>query len=92
MLVLSLFWLLLGCLIGALANAARLRPASWGSLVPLGVGALAALLGGWLGTLLLGRYVATSVALWVAVVGVVLVSWLVRGMPTFRRWARRGNG
>jgi len=84
MLVLSLLWLLLGCLIGALANTARLRPASWGRrgwLVLLVVGALAALLGGWLGTLLLGRFVATVVALWVAVLGVVLVSWLVRGIP-----------
>ncbi len=85
MLVLSLWWLLLGCLIGALANAARLPPEAWGRrgwLVLLVVGALAALLGGWLGTLLLGRYVATAVALWVAVLGVVLVSWLVRGIPT----------
>jgi uncharacterized membrane protein YeaQ/YmgE (transglycosylase-associated protein family) len=81
MLILSLFWLLLGILIGTLANATRLWPASqsWGRrrwLVMLAVGALAALFGGWLGALLLGKYVATAAALWVAVLGVVVVPWL----------------
>ena len=79
MLALSLFWFVLGILIGALANAARLRPSSWdrqGWLLMLGVGALAALLGGWLGVLLLERNVATAMALWVAVLGVTL-PWLV---------------
>lgn len=79
MLVLSSVWFVLGILIGALANAARLRPASWdrhGWLLMLGVGALAALLGGWLGVLLLERTVATALALWVAVLGVTL-PWLV---------------
>jgi uncharacterized membrane protein YeaQ/YmgE (transglycosylase-associated protein family) len=77
--VLSSVWFVLGILIGALANAARLRPASWGRhgwLLMLGVGALAALLGGWLGVLLLERNVATALALWVAVLGVTL-PWLV---------------
>jgi len=80
MLALSLFWFVLGILIGALANAARLRPSSWdrqGWLLMLGVGALAALLGGWLGVLLLERNVATAMALWVAVFGVTL-PWLVK--------------
>jgi uncharacterized membrane protein YeaQ/YmgE (transglycosylase-associated protein family) len=81
MFILSLFWLLLGMLIGALAIAARLWPASWprgrrGWLIMLTVGALAALIGGWLGALLLGKYVATAAALWVAVLGVVVVPWL----------------
>ena len=43
MLILSLFWLLIGLLIGALANAAKLRPAAWdrgGRLGMLGLGAL----------------------------------------------------
>ena len=91
MLVLSLFWLLLGCLIGALANTARLRPASWGRrswLVLLVVGALAALLGGWLGTLLLGRFVASAVALCVAVLGVVMVS-CIRGTYSLSLPVRR---
>ncbi len=85
MLALSLFWFALGILIGALANAARLRPSSWdrqGWLLMLGVGALAALLGGWLGVLLLERNVATAMALWVAVFGVTL-PWLVK-----REWFR----
>ncbi len=75
MVVLSLFWLLMGLLIGALANLAKLRLAPWGSygwLVVLGISLLAALLGGWLGSLLLGRYVATAVALWVPILCVLL--------------------
>ncbi len=79
MVILSLFWVIMGILIGSLANAAKLRPASWGRygwLYIPGVGALAALLGGWLGVLLLERDVATAMALWVAVLGVVLVSLL----------------
>jgi uncharacterized membrane protein YeaQ/YmgE (transglycosylase-associated protein family) len=88
MLVLSLCWLLLGALIGVLANGAKLRPGAprrtashhprQGWLLMLAIGALAALLGGWLGTLLLGKYIATAVALWVAVLAVVvcrLVPW-----------------
>ena len=50
MLLLSLFWVLLGLLIGALANAAKLRPAAWvrgGRLGMLGLGALVAVLRGW---------------------------------------------
>jgi uncharacterized membrane protein YeaQ/YmgE (transglycosylase-associated protein family) len=76
MIILSMFWVIIGILIGSLANAARLRPARWGRygwLYMLGVAVLAALLGGWLGVLLLERDVATAMALWVAVLGVVLV-------------------
>jgi hypothetical protein len=43
MLILSLFWLLIGLLIGALASAAKLRPTAWGRggrLGMLGLGAL----------------------------------------------------
>jgi hypothetical protein len=79
MLALSLFWIALGVLIGSLANAARLQPSSWGRhgrLLMLGVGALAALLGGWLGVLLLERNVATAMALWIAVLSITL-PWLV---------------
>ena len=80
MLILSLLWLVLGLLIGALANGAQLRPATWGRrgwLVMLGLGALAALLGGWLGTWILGALFATAMALWIAVVGVALLPRLV---------------
>jgi hypothetical protein len=80
MLILSLLWAVLGLLIGALANAAKLRPATWGRggrLVMLGLGALVALLGGWLGTWMFGALFATATALWIAVLGVALLSRLI---------------
>ncbi len=79
MLLLSLFWIVLGLLIGALANAAKLRPA-WGRggwLGMLGLGALVAVLGGWLGTWVLGTLFATATALWIAVLGVALLPRLI---------------
>jgi hypothetical protein len=93
MLALSLFWMALGVLTGALANAARLRPTSWGRhgwLPMLGVGALAALTGGWLGILLLERNVATAMALWVAVLGITL-PWLVTRETFKARWIAHGK-
>jgi uncharacterized membrane protein YeaQ/YmgE (transglycosylase-associated protein family) len=80
MLILSLLWLVLGLLIGALANGAKLRPAMWGGrgwLAMLGLGAFAALLGGWLGTWVFGALFATANALWIAVLGVALLPRLV---------------
>ena len=83
MLALSLLWLLLGLIIGALANAAKLRPAFWhrrGWLIILAIGALAALMGGWLGVLFVSKYFATGCAIWVAVLGAVvpkLISLLI---------------
>jgi uncharacterized membrane protein YeaQ/YmgE (transglycosylase-associated protein family) len=80
MLILSLFWLLIGLLIGALASAAKLRPTAWGRggrLGMLGLGALVALLGGWLGTLLLGTLFATATAIWITVLGVALLPRLI---------------
>ena len=77
MLMLSLFWLLVGLLIGTLANAAKLWPA-WvhgGRVGMLGLGALVALLGGWLGMLLLGTLFATATAIWITVLGVALLPW-----------------
>ncbi len=89
MLILSLLWLVLGLLIGALANAAKLRPATWrrgGWLRMLGLGALVALLGGWLGTWILGALFATATALWIAVLGVALlprlIMWGIRFLHT----------
>ncbi|HXX78680.1 MAG TPA: hypothetical protein VEH81_12230 [Ktedonobacteraceae bacterium] len=76
MLILSLFWFLIGLFIGAMANAAKLRPVAWvrgGRLGMLGLGALVALLGGWLGTWLFGTLFATATAIWVAVLGVALL-------------------
>jgi hypothetical protein len=86
MLLLSLIWLALGLVVGALGLAARLRPSSWGRwgwLMLLGVGALGGLLGGWLGTLLFGKLFGTPVALWVAVLAVFL-SWLVARLRASR--------
>ena len=83
MVILSLLWLLIGILIGILASAAQLQPTSWahqGWLVMLGIAALAALLGGWLGVLLLGKYFATATALWIAVLSVILVPRLATWM------------
>ena len=73
-LVLSLIWAALGLLVGALGLGARLRPEAWGPrgrLIMLGLGCVAALAGGWLGALLLGRIFGTMAALWIAVVAVV---------------------
>ncbi len=80
MLTLSIVWLLAGFIIGALALAARLPRISTGRrgwLVTLAIGAGAGLLGGWLGTLLFGRYFGSPSALWVAVVAVTLAPLLV---------------
>ena len=80
MLILSFIWVVLGMLIGALANAAKLRPAAWergGWLSMFGLGSLVALLGGWLGTWMLGALFATAAALWIAVLGVALLPRLI---------------
>lgn len=84
MFTLSLIWLIVGVIVGALANGARLRPDTWGRrgwLIMLGLGALAGLVGGWLGTLVYGRYFGTAMALWIAVV-------VVAAGPAAVRWAR----
>ncbi len=91
MLILSLLWLLIGLFIGALANAAKLRPAVWvhgGRLGMLGLGALAALFGGWLGTWLFGTLFATATAVWVAVLGVAFLPWLI---TKCNAWLRSRN-
>ena len=84
LLTLSLSWLLLGILIGLLAYAANWRPARWPrhSLLILSiVGALTALLAGWLGVLLLGKFFATPTALWVTVLVLVLLPRVLRKAP-----------
>ena len=76
MLLLSLIWLVIGLLLGALACGAKLHPASWskrGWLAMPGIGMASALLGGWSGVWLFGSQYATVTALWVGVVGVGLL-------------------
>lgn len=80
MLTLSLAWLLLGIIIGLLGVAARLWPAPWGKRVWLilpAIGIISALAGGWIGALLLGKLLASAVALWVCVLCVALLPPLV---------------
>lgn len=72
---LVLTWALLGILAGALALAARLKPASWtghGWLWLLALGLGSSLLGGLLGLWLLGRLFSTAAALWIAVLALCL--------------------
>lgn len=86
-LILSFLWLLVGALIGVLANAAKLRPA-WvrgGRVGMLGLGALLALLGGLVGTLLFGTLFATATAIWISVLGVAL---LPRSLRWCKAWLR----
>jgi hypothetical protein len=81
MLLLSLFWLLIGLLIGMLTIAAKLPSVAWvhnKRLSMPGIGALAALAGGWLGTWVFGSLFGTATAVWVAVVGTMVVPWLIK--------------
>lgn len=88
MFVLSLIWLAMGLVVGALGLGARLRPAAWGRsgwLTLLGVGAAAGLCGGWLGALVFGRYFGVATALWVSVLVVVMAPWLSDRLIRTRR-------
>lgn len=81
MLTLSLLWLGLGVVIGGVALLARLAPAGWGRwrwLALPALGALAALLGGWLGALLLDRIQASLVAVWVSILAIGVMALLAR--------------
>lgn len=94
MLALSLVWLGTGALVGLLALAARLAPVNaniglgswggWGWLVAPLLGALVALVGGWLALLLLDHVFATCVAIWLSVAAVV-------GVGLFSRSGRAGE-
>jgi hypothetical protein len=80
---LALLWLGIGAVVGLIANAANLRPASWqtfGWIRMAALGALVAFCGGWLGVLLLGRPFAAMLALWMAVIGVVGIPKLLPRM------------
>ncbi len=74
MLTLSLIWLALGGLLGAVSALARWTPRRWAGssawrrwLAVVALGAGLALVGGWLSALLFDHLFATLVAVWVCV-------------------------
>lgn len=88
--LLALLWLCIGAVIGLVARAANLQPASWhiaGRLRMATLGALVAFGGGWLGVLLLGRPFATMLAVWVAVIGTISIPKLLPRLPGLIRTA-----
>ncbi|QBD78625.1 hypothetical protein EPA93_22570 [Ktedonosporobacter rubrisoli] len=90
--MLSLLWLGIGLVVGALSNTAGLRLPAWGAhgwLLMLILGALTALFAGWLAIVCLGRIFATLVALWVSVPVVAFCPrWLTRA---YLLWRSRYN-
>lgn len=89
MLWLIAIWLLIGLLLGALANGARLRPVAWGPrgwLYLLILGALGAVLCGLLAAWLIGIQFATITVLWVTALLVALFPRL--GTWLYRRYGR----
>lgn len=89
MLTLSLVWVVGGALVGLLVRAAALWPARRGDGArwPLWryvvLGALAALAGGWLGTLLFGNLFGSPTAVWFG----VLVTACAPYATGVARWA-----
>ena len=73
-------WLLIGVIVGIIGNIANLQPTEWGyfgRLWLLCLSALSALLGGWLGMLLLGSYFSITTALCAVAMAIIIVPWLV---------------
>jgi hypothetical protein len=83
MLFLSLFWLTIGLLIGALGWLAQCVPSSWQRLawiwLPV-LGAVVACGAGWLGVLLLGNLLSTALTLWVTVLSILALPRVVDGI------------
>lgn len=85
---LVLLWLVLGLAIGMLAVGARwgahaLKQREW-LLLPA-TGALAAVIGGVLGSLILSRFYGAATAAWAAVLGVAAGGWMLA-----HPWKRTG--
>ncbi len=84
MLVLSIVWIVVGALTGALASGARLGLrargfAGWGATAgTLGLGAIGGLFFGWLGVWLFGRPFGMPMAFWGAVLVAVAAPWALR--------------
>jgi hypothetical protein len=81
MLLLIVLWLCIGIVVGFIASLAHVLPASWQTrskfrLQMLGLGAVSAFCGGWLGILLFGRPFTVVMSLWIAVLGVICIPWL----------------
>lgn len=79
MLLLSLFWFVLGIVLGGIASIAQLCPSLWkrgGWLYLMGISAVSATGAGWIGVLLFGRYFATPTALWIPI-SIIVVLWMV---------------
>lgn len=94
MFLLTLLWLALGGILGLIATAARLQPASWRAQSwpgMCGLGAVIALGSGRVGTWLLGKYFATPLVLWMTFVG---LATLPRGLhwlyPRVQNWRSLG--
>ncbi|EFH81646.1 hypothetical protein Krac_2382 [Ktedonobacter racemifer DSM 44963] len=89
---LTLGWLLLGALLGLLTWLAqpgqRHRDFGWWRMTLLG--ALLAPISGWGASLLLGRFFATGVVLWLTIAGCLLLPRLVRMQG--RQGAQAGTG
>lgn len=76
MLIVSLIWVIIGVIAGLLSVAARLGfPGRNGWKLSVVLGAGAALIGGWLGTLVFSRLYGTPTALWVSALAVAVVPW-----------------
>jgi hypothetical protein len=94
MIVLLLLWAALGPLVALVVRAARVWPAGfpaprWRTL--LAGGALAGLLGGWLGSLAFGRFYGAPTALWFSAVVLVAGPWVARNLTGRPSPRERGN-
>lgn len=78
MLILSIIWLLLGAVLGWLISLAKIVPGRiprspwWRYSV---AGMMIFLAAGWLNTLIIGAALATAGALWMTIVGVIVLFW-----------------
>ncbi|HLI51075.1 MAG TPA: hypothetical protein VKU87_04720 [Thermomicrobiaceae bacterium] len=74
-------WLVIGLVVGVIASFAELRlPLTGGKgwLLVIIEAVTAALVGGWLGSLVLSRYYSPATALWVAILIVTIANLLPR--------------
>ena len=90
MFLLILLWLLLGIVVGLLAMMARVDADSdtmnqplWRKVWLVGLGTLVAFAGGWLGLWLVGQPFAAAMALWIAIVCVIVVARIHQAHHSF---------